>query len=239
MRNVIHLEEIDSTNKYLKQLGFQNAAEGTTVIANRQTGGRGRMGKRFHSPDGGLYMSILLRPETIDASALLITTAAAAAVSRAIETMFNRQTKIKWVNDIYVDNRKVCGILAESVLSGDKTDFTVLGIGVNLYNTAPLPNDIKDIAGFVCDAPITDTEKEKFALLIYENFYNYYKHLEDKEFLEYYNQRQLLVDKEITVLQGGNARTAVALGIDDDFRLRILIDDNRETLSFGEVSIKL
>ncbi len=239
MADIIFLNETDSTNIYLKRLAHDRAREGTTVIAKSQSCGRGRLGKSFHSPDGGLYMSTLLRPKHSAAISLLITTAAAAAVSRAVFDVFGQENLIKWVNDIYINSRKVCGILAESALCGDKLDFVVLGIGVNLYQTNPLPDSIKSIAGFICEQPCSEEIFNLFANTILKYFYEYYGVLESKPFLEYYKAHQLLVGREITVIRGESIEPALALGIDDELRLRIKQNDKESLLSFGEVSISL
>ncbi len=239
MAEIIYLGETDSTNAYLKALAHDGAPEGTTVIAKRQSGGRGRLGRSFYSPEGGLYMSTLLRPSHSAEVSLLVTTAAAAAVSRAIFDVFGKENQIKWVNDIYINSRKVCGILAEAALSKDGIDFVVLGIGVNLYSDSPLPDSIKNIAGFVCEKPCNQEKTKFFADTVLRYFYEYYSDLENKPFLEYYKAHQLLVNRDIFVLKGNTETEALALGVDDDLRLRINRGKEDEFLSFGEVSIRL
>ena len=143
-----YLEEIDSTNRYVKQLGAAGAPEGRVVIANRQSAGRGRLGRSFFSPgEKGIYMSVLLRPEIELERAVLITSMAAVAVARAIERVSDIPAKIKWVNDIFLNRKKVCGILTESGINAEtgKLEYAVLGIGVNV-GSMEFPEELKGIA---------------------------------------------------------------------------------------------
>lgn len=134
---VLVFDEVDSTNSRARALAMRGAAEGTVVTADSQTSGRGRMGRKFESPGGkGIYLSIILRPEFSPQIALFTTTAAAVAVSEAIYEVTGKETGIKWVNDIYIDGKKICGILAEAELNPKTSqfDFVILGIGIN-FNT--------------------------------------------------------------------------------------------------------
>ena len=116
-----YLDEIDSTNSYLKVLAASGAPEGTVIIANRQSAGRGRLGRSFFSPEEkGIYMSILLRPSIELDRAVLITSMAAVAVARAMETVKGITAQIKWVNDVFINKKKVCGILTEAGLNPEK-----------------------------------------------------------------------------------------------------------------------
>ena len=126
-------DTVDSTNSIARQRAAAGACEGLTLIASSQTTGRGRKGRNLFSPDGtGIYMSVLLRPQASPQIALRITTMAAVSVCQAIEGLCSREPGIKWVNDIYMDGRKVCGILTETALAaGGRLEYVVLGIGVN------------------------------------------------------------------------------------------------------------
>ena len=143
MYTIKRYEEIGSTNGELKRLAFLGAPSGTVLIADRQTAGRGRLGRAFFSPaGGGVYMSVLLRPVTLS-DAGLITTFAAVAVARVLRA-HGVDTGIKWVNDIVSGGKKVCGILVEGGVY-DGQPFAVVGIGVNCKDTA-FPSELADIA---------------------------------------------------------------------------------------------
>ena len=132
------LSEIDSTNNEAKRMAFDGVEKPVLIIAEKQSAGRGRMGRSFYSPDGtGLYMSLLLSIDGGHHNTVGITSAAAVASVRAVRRVWGVETEIKWVNDIYLDNKKIAGILAESFFVGEKF-FTVIGIGVknDLFHTA-------------------------------------------------------------------------------------------------------
>ena len=131
-RGLILGDSADSTNLKVKEMAQRGAAEGVTLIVDRQTAGRGRLGRQFHSPEGGLYLSTLLRPAYAEG----ITCRAAVAAARAIESLCDLRVDIKWVNDLYVNGRKVAGILAEGILDADGAlTAVVLGIGINVGAT--------------------------------------------------------------------------------------------------------
>ncbi|MBR7002868.1 MAG: biotin--[Neisseriaceae bacterium] len=149
-----YVDETTSTNTVLKQMAADGAKDGTVYLAARQTQGRGRMGRSFFSPDGGLYFSMLFRPKMNPATSLLLTVAAAVAVAEAMDEVFDTQSKIKWVNDVYVNGKKVCGILAESQLDPSKPteQAVIVGIGINVC--APkdgFPTEIENRAGALCE----------------------------------------------------------------------------------------
>ena len=237
---IIKLKETDSTNRVAKELASQGACEWTCVLADKQTGGRGRMGRNFFSPEGNLYMSIILHPTLRSESILLITTAAAVAVYDAIKEQFGVHPDIKWVNDLYLQGRKICGILAEAVFSGDRLDSVILGIGVNVSKPSEeIPADIKNIYGYISKTA-EDGAVDRLCISITEKFKGYYTNLESKPHLEKYRNQLAFCGKEIIVLQNGKETPATALGIDDNFRLLVKYKDGTKgALSFGEVSIKL
>lgn len=244
--NINILKTTSSTNSAIKELGINGAEEGNVIISEEQTSGRGRLGRKFYSPrETGIYMSILLRPHMPASESLFITTAAAVAVSEAIEAVSGRETKIKWVNDIYCDDRKVCGILTEAAFgleSGD-IEYAVLGIGINVK--APdngFPAEIKDIATgvFNSDAPPSADVRSKLIAEVLERFWDYYEHIEEKSFLTAYKTRSLLIGKEILITSNSSSEKALALEIDDNFRLKVKMEDgSTRLLSSGEVSIKI
>lgn len=235
---------VSSTNTVLKERAAQGAPHGKVLIAEEQSAGRGRRGNRsFASPRGtGLYMSILLRPKISSEEALFLTTAAAVAVSEAIETLTGREAQIKWVNDIFCGGKKVCGILTEASfdLESGVPDYAIVGMGINI--TEPeggFPEEIKDVAGAIFDKTPPGDAKCALAALVLKNFKKYYETLAERNFLEGYKSRSLVVGREIMIIQGDEKRRALALGIEDDCRLRVITDEGEELLSTGEISIRL
>ena len=230
-------EELDSTNLTVKALAAQGAAEGTTVVACRQTAGRGRLGRCFHSPDGGLYLSLLLRPAA-DTDAGLITSCAAVAVARAIERVTNLSVGIKWVNDLYINGRKVCGILAEGLLSatGERQGI-VLGIGINVARTA-LPSDLTNIATSLEEAGCRPP-REVLVAAVLEEWERAYTTLHTGDFLKDSRRLSVVLGRDITVFRGSQSFPAVAQAIDDHGHLVVRTADGLLTLPSGEVSLRL
>lgn len=221
---------VASTNDLLREKARAGAPAGTVAVAERQTAGRGRMGRSFLSEEGGLYMSVLLRPSGSAADAMRITAQAAIAVALAIEKHTGVPAAIKWVNDIYQGGKKVCGILAEGQAGEDGMDFVILGIGVNLR--APkggFPEELAAIAG----ALATEVDRDALLADILQNLAVTHAHAE-------YAARDMLLGKTVTVYRGGEAVCqAVANGITEDFGLRLVTDAGEEVLRTGEVSIRM
>lgn len=233
-------EEIGSTNDACHALGLDGAAEGTIVLANSQTGGRGRMGRHFYSPQNdGLYMSLLLKPQTSAENFGLITACAAVAVHQAIYAVYGISTDIKWVNDLYFDHKKLCGILAEGHFNGTET-FVVLGIGVNLRppkdGYAP---EIRDLATSLekvtSDCAI---DREKLCAEIIRQFHPLYQKLEEREFLRVYRSASCVIGKQVSFIKNGENQTAKAIGVDEDARLLVRMESGEQlALSSGEISL--
>ncbi|NCC86245.1 MAG: biotin--[acetyl-CoA-carboxylase] ligase [Clostridia bacterium] len=240
---VVH-KTIESTNKVAKELAFQGAKEGTVIISEEQTAGRGRLGRSFFSPaQTGLYMSIILRPNLTASQSLLITTATAVAVSQAIEKVSGKTAKIKWVNDVYCDEKKVSGILTEASfgLESGALEFVVLGIGINVKLPKDgFPPDIENIATALFEGEVSTDVRSQLAAEVLQNFWHYYLNLAEKNFLQEYKDRSLLIGREISVVSIDNMQYAVVLEIDDDCALKVQMKDGTVSkLKAGEVSIKL
>lgn len=228
---------VSSTNILLKQAAMDGAAEGAVIIAHSQTAGKGRKGRSFYSPHGsGLYMSLLLKPDLDTAGK--ITAMAAVAVCRAIGKTLSIEADIKWVNDILLGGKKVCGILAEAATGGEGVMFAVLGIGINVY--APeegFPEELADIAGALTKQVQPDL-RNKLAAAILDEFWNIYSKKESVA--NEYNRRCIVPGKRINVIKAGSTKPALALGLDDDCHLIVRYDDGEvESLESGEISIKI
>lgn len=236
---LIKLNKTDSTNTYLKQLAEGGAEEGCVVTANEQTSGRGRRGKSFFSPaDTGLYMSLLVRPcSSVDAS-LFITSMTAVAVARAIESVTKNTCGIKWVNDIYVNEKKVAGILCEGSFDHalNKVNYVIVGIGINITNPkSDFPSEIRGIAASLG----SDDVKDELLQAIIREFFALYDQLPKRDYMEEYKIRSVLIGKRVEIL-GSSPFFAEVLDIDDECRL-VVKDDNgiTHTLSSGEISTKI
>lgn len=237
--------ETGSTNDDAKTLAAGGAPQFTVVQAEYQTKGKGRLGRSFYSPSGtGLYFSIILRPTDLPIEdTLFITTAAAAAVAEAVEAVCGKACGIKWVNDLFLEGRKICGILTEAAFRPDLTGlkYAVLGIGVNIAPpVGGFPKDLQAIANTIYDDPahIPDALREHLLAAILDHFYDYYTQFPKKAFLESYRSRSILTDKAVTVHRGDQQYPARVIGIDDRCRLLVEQDGIVIPLDSGEVSIR-
>lgn len=233
---------IDSTNRRAKELASEGAPEGTLIVASQQTKGKGRMNRQFYSPaDTGLYMSLVLRPNMQASQAVRITTAAAVAVAEAIEKIAQKETQIKWVNDVYIENRKVCGILTEAAFSIEDYgfDYAVLGIGVNVYEPeGGFAEEIQDIAGAVLKEKKGSARNDLVAEII-NGFYHYYKEIEEATYHTGYEKRLMWKGEKINILSGDASTPATLVGVDADCRLQVQYDNgDTDSIGSGEISIR-
>ena len=230
--------EVTSTNTLLREMADRGAPAGLALIAQAQTEGRGRLGRRFYSPQGGLYLSLLLRPGSTPADALSVTTRAAVAVCRALSPFVQDELRIKWVNDVYYRGRKVCGILTESV-SRDrgKIDFLILGIGINL--TPPkggYPPELSQIAGALFE-PEDHADYNRIAAQLYDELDLVLYAADPREILEEYRRLSLLNGRLVDVTDGNRRFRARVSGIDDAYSLLLTTESGRViALRSGEVT---
>lgn len=232
-RHLEIFETLPSTNTYIKE--HLALPHGATVIARSQTAGRGRKGRTFVSDEGGLYMSLLLRRTLTAKTVGLLTSAAAVAVAEAIENLAPVSVQIKWVNDLLIHGKKVCGILAEgSVADG----WAIVGIGVNLA-AVTFPKDLKEVATTVQNECGKTVSPAALAAEILNRLEPILDTAEDGAFLEETRKRSAVIGKDITVYRGAETFPAHAVGIDQAGGLVIITQHGEETLTSGEVSIRL
>ena len=244
--NRIHVyDTTDSTNLQAKRIALENAEHGSVVVAMQQTGGRGRLGRSFFSPKNGIYLSIIIRPSFDLSRSILVTSAAAVAVADAVEAVCGKSAGIKWVNDVYVDGKKICGILTEGITDFEtgQIDALIIGIGVNT-STDGFPPELLEVAGAVEG----DYSPAELAAGIISRTLDLTDNIESRSFIEEYKSKSLVLGKTVKVYKGGyNTDTehthrgvpARVLDIDDDGCLVVLYSDgSRETRSSGEISIR-
>ncbi|MGI6077893.1 MAG: biotin--[acetyl-CoA-carboxylase] ligase [Fastidiosipilaceae bacterium] len=235
---------VDSTNRILKELARDGAPSGTVIVADSQLKGRGRFGRTFHSPPGtGIYFSFLLRPEAYHVPVNILPAIAAVATSEGIREVFGIKNGIKWVNDIYIDDRKVAGILTEAEidLETGSQAYVVVGIGINVY--APLqsfPEEIKNIAGTVLDGEPRPNGRNRLIAAIL-NKWDYYSAVENiDECSRLFRERSILKGRDVQVTIGRTTYPASVIDCDDKFQLIVeQIDGTRQILSCGEVTLSL
>lgn len=237
------LEEAPSTNALLREEAAAGAPEGTALIAARQTAGRGRLGRSFYSPAGtGVYLSLLLRPAHLAPErAVRVTTMAAVAMCEAVEQVSGRAAAVKWVNDVFVGGKKVCGILTEGSfgMEDGRLEYLVLGVGMNAYEPAGgFPADIAGVAGAIYEAPQPDG-KNRLAAAFLNRFMALWAAPEESAYAREYRRRSFVLGRRVTVLSREGTRSALALDVDEECRLVVRYDDGTlGRLSSGEISVR-
>ena len=234
--------ETGSTNDLVREAAGRGEAEGLVCFANAQTAGKGRLGRAFLAPPGtGVYMSLLLRPKLPAAEAAAITGIAAVAVAGAIEDLGGGPAEIKWVNDIWIRGKKVCGILTEAGMDMESAylEYAVLGIGVNAFSPpGGFPPALREIAGAVFPGAPEDDERSRLIAAFLDRFFPLYRALPDRGWLEEYRRRSLLTGKEVRFTRNGGELRGLVLGVDDSARLLVRLPDGSETaLGSGEVNL--
>lgn len=237
-------DTLDSTNDRLKALARQGAPAGTAILARGQTGGRGRLGRSFHSPAGqGIYLSFLLRPQCSPRELMHLTCAVAVAMCHGVEAAVGFRPGIKWTNDLVWQNRKLGGILTELGLSPQgQVDFAVVGIGINCcQHAADFPPEISAMAGSLAMATGADVDIPAVAAALLEALWRLDGALLTKreEILNCYRRDCVTLGRDISVLRGGDVRHGHALDMDDTGALLVRYEDGRsEFVNSGEVSIR-
>lgn len=240
--NFINLKEIDSTNNYIK-INYENLPDLTVVTAEYQTAGRGRMGKNFCSPKGtGAYFSLLLKSNISVEISKHLTVIAAVAVLEELKTVTNADVKIKWVNDIYIDGKKTCGILTEGAVNPQKGtfDYAVIGIGINLVKPEnDFPKDLADSVNFVFENGCTEAQKQNLIGGIVCRIYNMLSG-KDTGYIDRYRENSYLDGRKINIIRENSSQSATAICIDENCNLLVKndVNDEYETLFSGDVSIK-
>lgn len=231
----IYYATVDSTNTEAKRLLNAGFRGNMLVVADEQTAGRGRQGKQFFSPPGtGVYMTMVVHPCRKLQDAISVTTAAGVAVCRAIEELTDKHPQIKWVNDVYIDGKKICGILTEAVVGMESgvAESMIIGIGTNMH-TKDFPRDVENAASLDADVSRAD--------LIASIADHLWEILDDgyDSFIDYYRSHSMLLGKAINFMQDGQVTPATAVGIDETGGLVVRLEDGSETtLRSGEITVR-
>lgn len=233
---VVYYSSVDSTNTQAKRLINEGKDNLFLVVSNEQTNGRGRQGKSFYSPAlTGIYMSFVFHPFAAFSSSVASTTAASVAVCRAIERLTDKRPEIKWVNDVYLNGKKICGILCEAIsdFETQTVSSVIIGIGINL-KTARFPSDVENAASLDADVKRADLIAEITKELINIVSKDY------ADFISYYRSHSYILGKEIDFIENGVVRRARALEIDETGGLTVELENKeKKTLRSGEISIRI
>ncbi len=242
--NMLVEPSLSSTNTVMKER-YLCRLHGFTLIAEEQTGGRGRLGRSFASPAGtGIYMTILLHPSLPMDHVQFITLAAAVSVAEAIEETAGFEAQIKWVNDVLKEGRKLCGILTEADIESESgaVSSVVVGIGINLRPNPNWPDDVKNVAGALSDFG-TVPRRAVLAAAVLSGFEQAYFQIvngNEAALLERYRERLCCIGKKITVISASGQYEAECTGINEYGHLIVRdMNGTENTLFSGEISIRM
>lgn len=243
-KEIYYFSKIDSTNQYAKKLGEEGAPDGTIVIADEQTKGKGRSGRHWVTPPGSaIAFTILLRPKLPPASISMVTLVKGLAVCNAIRELYHLPVGIKWPNDVVIDGRKICGILTEMSAEVDGVHYIVIGTGINT-NVDSFPDEIKDVATSLKIQLGRPVDRAEVLVRVIEFFEEYYEKFEEdgdlRRLQDTYNEELLNMNEGVRVLDPKGEYTGVALGIDPEGQLLVKRDDTGEIVKVwsGEVSVR-
>ena len=238
--SVYYLEEVDSTNTYCKALAKNGAPEGAAVIAKRQTGGRGRMGRSFHSPEGGLYMTVLLRPKCRAEELMHLTCAVGVAAANAVFAVSDIRPGLKWINDLVIGTKKVGGILVEmSLLPGGFVDYALVGIGINCKDD--IAPELSEIATTLERETGREISPAVLASALLAEINAQYQGViaRKSDIMEAYRKQCVTLNKEVLLIRGEEQREAFALDLTDDGGLLVRYPDGTQAIiASGEASVR-
>lgn len=243
-RELLVFPTLSSTNTVMKEQ-YLNRPHGFVLLAESQTAGRGRLGRSFSSPPHtGIYQTILLHPTLPVSQIQFVTIAAAVAAAEAIEQTAGFSPQIKWVNDVLMEERKLCGILTEASIEGETGAVTSLcvGIGINLRPNPVWPEEVRAVAGALSEFGCVPRRAVLSAALLshFEHAYALLISGQQDALLARYRSRLCCLDKSITVISPAGRYSAVCTGLDDNGHLLIRTADGQtRPLSTGEISIRL
>lgn len=243
--NIIHFDTIDSTSNYAKSIALKGAKEGTVVIAEEQTSGRGRLGRQWLSPKGqGIWMSIILRPNITPTHAMKVTQIAAASTLLALRKFVSKDISIKWPNDIVLNKKKVCGILTEMSAEINKVNFVVVGIGVNAnIDEVNIPIELQDKAESLnkyLDEELSRKDIVNEILYEFEKLYlDFIESRSIKKSIDICRKYSATLNKNIRIIDNESEARAYALDLNEDGELIVKYEDGTiDKVYSGEVSVR-
>ena len=241
-RNLVYLETVDSTNDLAKKLADQGAPEGTLVVADEQTGGKGRRGRAWCTPKGSaIAMTIVLRPDIRPELASMVTLVMGLSVAKAIGSLYPVSVGIKWPNDVVVNGKKICGILTEMSAQIDYINYIVIGVGINVSNEI-FPEEVAATATSLYLLTGVRISRAKLAAKIMAEFEKYYAlYLKTQDLsglMNEYNSHLINRGRSVRVLDPRQEYTGVAQGINQSGELLVQTEDGTAHVSSGEVSVR-
>ncbi|MBQ4354720.1 MAG: biotin--[Clostridia bacterium] len=238
--DLVHKAETVSTNTDARILAAEGLSRPLLVVADRQTGGRGRTGRAFHSPAGGLYMTLALPCGLPLAETFGVTSSAAVCTARAVESVCGAVPGIKWVNDLYLNGRKLCGILVESVNDYRKmtSETLLIGIGVNLTEAPAITDSSVQAvslaeAGYTCPRDALCAAAVRELLTLRDRKYDFSAYIGE------YTRRSVVLGRQITFTRNGVTRTGTAVSVSETGALLVACEDETVVLDSGEIHLRI
>jgi len=235
---------VDSTNRVAKALAYHGANDGTIVVAEEQTGGKGRLERKFFSPRGkGIWFSVILRPKILPKDASKCTLMAAVAVAQAMNR-FNLKPEIKWPNDIMFDGRKIVGILTEMTGEIGRIGYIVIGVGINVnISRDEFPEEIRDVAASLSEMTGEEMSRVPIFRAVLEKFDKLYREVNDNgfdEILKLWRKYNVTLGKKVRVISAGNGDSfeGIAVDLNEDGALVVETANGRQAVYAGDVSIR-
>jgi len=241
--NIYVFDTVESTNKTAKEIAMEGNEDGSVIVANGQTKGRGRQNRSFYSPkDTGVYMSYILRPQDDANIYNVVTVAACIAVCRAIYKLTGIECGIKWVNDIFLNGKKICGILTEGSfdLENGRINLVIIGIGINV-STKDFPEDIEGVAGSISNSNDVFVSRNRLVAEVLNELQSLItpESLKEKKFIQEYREMSIVVGRDVEILVGENRKKAHVIDIDDNGGLVVRCEEGKvESLNYGEISLR-
>ena len=232
--NIEEFDTLSSTNTALRQVADKEQ-EGKVYIAKEQTGGKGTKGRSFVSKRGGLYMSLLIKPQAKGFSATGITSLSAVAMCNAIEKVYGVLPRIKWVNDIILNTKKLGGILVEGKMNANRFDWVIVGVGVNITEPEDgFEDEIKDIATAITKLK-DETKVQELVKEFLAEFEKYYLEFEKGSYKSKYKVLSAILGKSVTIKTTNSEINGIAYDIDSENRLVVKSGCVEYIFSSGEV----
>lgn len=238
--NIFIEKNVDSTMNAAKLAGMNNQTTPALFLAETQHGGRGRYGRSFFSPEGQIYMTLLLEPNQTFEELPQYTLLTAVAVALAVDEVTGKSCGIKWVNDLFLEGKKICGILSEAMSDFEtgRISHVTIGIGLN-FSIAPeqLPEELRDIATSLFTGESATITRNELIQKIWRNFFELLDGLPDTSYLDYYRNKSIVLGKNVTFTQRGTDYFGQAVRITNAGELVVQTNAGEMTLSSGEISL--
>jgi BirA family biotin operon repressor/biotin-[acetyl-CoA-carboxylase] ligase len=242
-RETHYFQKLSSTNTAAKEQAEKGGKEGTVIISETQAQGHGRLNRPWISPRGGVWLSIILRPEIAPEEAPKITLITSVAVARTLDRLYDLKPEVKWPNDVLVDGKKICGILTEASTSGKKVSIIVVGIGINAnFTLEALPDNLRTAATTLKEVVKRNVDREKLVCALLKEFEECYELFRARKFealLEEWRKMTVFLGKRVEIVSFGESWVGRAIDVDASGALIVELEHGeRKRVLSGDVIVR-